>query len=108
MGCGGTRLSSANNRVTSEVVWNDTSIGDGATGGGVSDTFGLPQWQANAHIPPSVNDQHIGRGVPDIAGDADPQTGYQVYVDGQSAPLCGTNPRSPLRSGCVALFNHNR
>src|SRR5229473_3885428 len=67
LGCGGTRLSSANNQVTGEVVWNDISIGDGATGGGVSDTFGLPQWQANAHVPPSVNDQHIGRGVPDIA-----------------------------------------
>ena len=108
LGCGGTRLSSANNRVTSEVVWNDISIGDGATGGGVSDAFGLPQWQANAHIPPSVNDQHIGRGVPDIAGDADPQTGYQVYVDGQSAPIGGTSAVAPLWAGLIALLNQKR
>jgi len=108
LGCGGTRLSSANNQVTSEVVWNDISIGDGATGGGVSDAFGLPQWQANAHVPPSVNDQHIGRGVPDIAGDADPQTGYQVYVDGQSAPIGGTSAVAPLWAGLIALLNQKR
>jgi len=102
------RLSSANNQVTSEVVWNDMSIGDGATGGGVSDAFDLPQWQANAQVPPSVNDQHIGRGVPDIAGDADPQTGYQVYVDGQSAPIGGTSAVAPLWASLIALLNQQR
>ncbi len=105
LGCGGTRLEASNNQVSSEVVWNDLSTGHGATGGGVSDVFGLPSWQANAQIPPSINDQHVGRGVPDIAGNADPETGYQVYVDGQSIPIGGTSAVAPLWAGLIALLN---
>src|SRR6266478_2541208 len=69
LGCGGTRLDSANNQVTGEVVWNELASNEGATGGGVSDTFGRPTWQANAQLTPSINDQHVGRGVPDVAAD---------------------------------------
>src|SRR5258708_18551971 len=62
LGCGGTRLETANNQVTSEVVWNDGP--NSATGGGVSDFFTLPTWQANAGVPPSANPgHHVGRGV---------------------------------------------
>lgn len=107
LGCGGTHLESANNQVTSEVVWNNGS-GGGATGGGISDPFGLPIWQANVHIPPSINDKHAGRGVPDVAGDADPQTGYLVYVDGQSSPIGGTSAVAPLWAGLIALLNQGR
>jgi kumamolisin len=102
LGCGGTRLSSS-----SEVVWNDGASG-GATGGGVSDVFPLPTWQENAGVPASVNNQHVGRGVPDVAGDADPQTGYQVYVDGQSFPVGGTSAVAPLWAGLLALINQQR
>jgi kumamolisin len=80
----------------------------GATGGGVSDVFGLPTWQANANVPTSVNDHHVGRGVPDIAGDADPRSGYQVYVDGQSMVIGGTSAVSPLWAGLIALLNQKR
>src|SRR5579863_1544727 len=106
LACGGTRLESANNAVTSEVVWNDGA--NSATGGGVSDVFGLPTWQANAGVPPSINDKHSGRGVPDVAGDADPQSGYQVYVDGQSAVFGGTSAVAPLWAGLMALINQKR
>jgi kumamolisin len=106
LGCGGTRLEGANNQITSEVVWND---GPGsATGGGISDVFGLPTWQANAHVTPSINDQHSGRGVPDVAGDADPQTGYQVHVDGQDVVFGGTSAVAPLWAGLIALINQKR
>jgi kumamolisin len=108
LGCGGTRLEATQNRITSEVVWNDVSSGHGATGGGVSDVFGLPTWQADAHVPPSVNDQHTGRGVPDVAGDADPETGYQIYVDGQSMAIGGTSAVAPLWAGLIALINQKR
>jgi kumamolisin len=108
LGCGGTRLDASGSQVTSEVVWNESAAGDGATGGGVSDVFPLPSWQANAQVPPSINDQHKGRGVPDVAGDADPQTGYQVYVDGQSAPIGGTSAVAPLWAGLIALLNQKR
>lgn len=102
LACGGTRLESANN----EVVWNDGPTS--ATGGGVSDVFDLPTWQANANVPGSINDQHSGRGVPDVAGDADPQTGYQVRVDGQDLVFGGTSAVAPLWSGLIALINQQR
>lgn len=108
LGCGGTRLDSSDGQIVDEVVWNESANGDGATGGGVSDFFSLPTWQANAHVPPSVNDQHSGRGVPDVSGDADPETGYQVYVDGQSAPIGGTSAVAPLWAGLLALVNQKR
>ena len=106
LACGGTRLESANNVVSSEVVWNDGPTS--ATGGGISDVFNLPTWQANANVPGSINDQHSGRGVPDVAGDADPQTGYQVHVDGQDLVFGGTSAVAPLWAGLIALINQQR
>lgn len=106
LACGGTRLETANNTVSSEVVWNDSATS--ATGGGISDVFGLPTWQASVHIPPSINDQHAGRGVPDVAGDADPQTGYQIHVDGQDVVFGGTSAVAPLWAGLIALINQQR
>jgi kumamolisin len=106
LGCGGTRLETVNNQVT-EVVWNDGP--NSATGGGVSNFFDLPTWQANAGVPSSVNpDHHVGRGVPDVAGNADPQTGYQVYVDGQSVVFGGTSAVAPLWAALIALMNQQR
>ena len=108
LGCGGTSLLATNNLVSSEVVWNDTTSNAGATGGGVSAVFGLPSWQAGAQVPPSANDRRIGRGVPDVAGNADPQRGYQVYVDGQGFPIGGTSAVAPLWAGLLALINQQR
>jgi kumamolisin len=112
-GCGGTRLDATVNSSTNTVVWNNEVVWNngffgGATGGGVSDVFGLPTWQANANVPKSVNDQHVGRGVPDVAGDADPQSGYQIYVDGQSMTIGGTSAVAPLWAGLIALLNQKR
>ncbi len=108
LGCGGTRLTGTGGKVTGETVWNDAATNGGATGGGISDQFGLPTWQMGVNIPPSVNNRHVGRGVPDVAGDADPQTGYQVYFDGQSTPIGGTSAVAPLWSGLIALLNQKR
>jgi kumamolisin len=105
LACGGTRLKFGNGGVTSETVWNDGTNG-GATGGGVSDYLPLPAWQQDAQVPPSVNPGHkVGRGLPDIAGDADPSTGYQIRVDGQSAVIGGTSAVAPLVAALVALLN---
>jgi kumamolisin len=107
LGCGGTSLQGSNGTITSEVVWNDNPT-TSATGGGVSDVFALPTWQANAHVPPSVNPgAHVGRGVPDVAGDADPNTGYNVQVDGQALVFGGTSAVAPLWAGLIALFNQH-
>ncbi len=105
LACGGTKLEGTASTITSEVVWNEGRNG-GSTGGGVSEVFALPSWQANASVPKSANPgEHIGRGLPDIAGNADPSTGYQVYVDGQSATFGGTSAVAPLWAGLIALLN---
>jgi kumamolisin len=75
----------------------------------VSDTFDLPDWQSSAGVPPSANPGgRVGRGVPDVSGDADPQTGYRVLVDGQQATFGGTSAVAPLWAGLVALLNERR
>jgi kumamolisin len=86
------------------VVWNETAIGEGATGGGVSTVFALPSWQANSHVPSSTTSSG-GRGVPDVAGDADPSTGYSVEVDGEALVIGGTSAVAPLWAGLIALAN---
>ncbi len=101
----GTRLTGSGSSIINETVWND-GAGGGATGGGVSDVFALPSWQANAQVPPSANPGgRIGRGVPDVAGDADPVTGYQVLVDGQQLAIGGTSAVAPLWAGLIAIAN---
>ncbi|MGA0566715.1 S53 family peptidase [Rathayibacter sp. KR2-224] len=96
LACGGTSLNAdpTTGKVTSEVVWND-GAGRGATGGGVSDAFGEPSWQANVGVPKSSSGR-TGRGVPDVAGNADPQTGYKVRVDGTDTVIGGTSAVAPL------------
>jgi kumamolisin len=102
LGCGGTALTAGNGQRRSEVVWNDQASGGGATGGGVSTIFPLPAWQANAGVPKSGKG---GRGVPDVAGDASPETGYQILVDGQQEVVGGTSAVAPLWAGLTALLN---
>jgi kumamolisin len=46
-----------------------------------------------------------GRGVPDVSGDADPNTGYNILVDGESAVFGGTSAVAPLWAGLVARIN---
>jgi kumamolisin len=105
LACGGTTLQSSGNGITSETVWNDGPNG-GATGGGISDSIDPPTWQAKANVPPSVNpDARIGRGVPDVAGNADPETGYQILADGQTGIVGGTSAVAPLWAGLIALIN---
>ncbi len=101
LACGGTSLKSANGKITSETVWNDGAQG-GAGGGGFSNQFPLPTWQASANIKPPAGG---GRGVPDVSGDADPETGYKVSVDGESMVIGGTSAVAPLWSALIALFN---
>ena len=104
LACGGTKLVGSGSTITSEVVWNETAAKEGATGGGVSNVFPLPAWQNNANVPaPSVAGG--GRGVPDVAGDADPSTGYVIRVDGQTSVIGGTSAVAPLWAGLIALAN---
>jgi kumamolisin len=126
LGCGGTKLVAdpATGQVSSEVVWNETAANEGAGGGGVSDQYALPSWQANAGVParasgsaaapatadatrrrhhgPGLPAGTAGRGVPDVAGNADPMTGYQIYSGGKAQVVGGTSAVAPLWAALVA------
>jgi len=104
LACGGTTLVGSGSTITSEVVWNELAIGEGATGGGVSAVFPLPVWQQGAGVPPAPA-AGGGRGVPDVAGDADPSTGYVIRVDSQTMTIGGTSAVAPLWAGLIALAN---
>jgi kumamolisin len=106
LACGGTTLAgdTSTYKITSEVVWNELASSEGATGGGVSDLYPVPSWQASAGVPVSAagGSAGAGRGVPDVAGNADPVSGYLVVVDGQQQPVGGTSAVAPLWAGLIA------
>jgi kumamolisin len=104
LGCGGTKLIASGGAIASEVVWNETSAGEGASGGGVSEVFPLPQWQQGSNVPKAPNGS-TGRGVPDVAGNADPLTGYQVLVHGETSVIGGTSAVAPLWAALIARCN---
>src|SRR5207302_2465238 len=80
LACGGTHLVDANpTTIASETVWNDGPTGPGAGGGGGSNFFPKPAYQNDLTVPQSPTG-FAGRGLPDISGNADPITGYNVVV----------------------------
>jgi kumamolisin len=99
MGCGGTSLPTLS--PSAEVVWNDGSQG-GATGGGVSTLFLIPTWQAKAGVPGGKN-----RGVPDAAGNADPNTGWAIVIDATSGTTVvgGTSAVAPMWAAISAYLS---
>ncbi|HEY1609072.1 MAG TPA: S53 family peptidase [Paraburkholderia sp.] len=109
LGCGGTRISASNGRIVSETVWDDGPQG-GATGGGVSATFELPAWQKGLAIVRGANGSGalVRRGVPDVAADADPETGYIVHVGGEDTVVGGTSAVAPLWAALIARVNAAR
>jgi kumamolisin len=56
-------------------------------------------------MPPNVDTSKSGRGVPDVSGDADPETGYSILVGGVSETVGGTSAVAPLWAGLIALIN---
>jgi len=103
--CGGTTISNISGTKFTQDTWND----NGATGGGVSVIFTLPYWQNWAGVPVSVNPGgKAGRGIPDVAGNADPDSGYELVLYGSPyGPVGGTSAVGPLYAGLTALLNAN-
>lgn len=83
VGVGGTSVL-APGRAPNEVAWY-------ASGGGLSQTTVQPVWQRSA----GGSNLGVTRGVPDVALDADPLSGYVVVVDGQPKVVGGTSASSP-------------
>jgi kumamolisin len=103
LACGGTKLAGSGTTITNEEVWNEGSQA-GAGGGGVSNKFARPDYQGSLNIPTSPNGNN-GRGLPDVSGDADPETGYQVFLSGHSGVIGGTSAVAPLWAGLIARIN---
>src|SRR5208282_4392025 len=94
--CGATSLvaNAAMTSIASEVVWNSDG---GSSGGGISSFFALPAFQAKAKVPGGKF-----RGVPDVAANGDPETGFQVIVAGVQEIYGGTSCDAPLYAGLFA------
>jgi kumamolisin len=105
LACGGTTLVARHGAIASETVWNDRAT-HGAGGGGISHVFPVPQWQRGLSVLRDGQRLALAmRGVPDVAADADPLTGYDVRVDGYDAVIGGTSAVAPLWAGLVARIN---
>ena len=106
LACGGTSLKASGSSISSETVWNDGASG-GASGGGISSFFALPSWQTGLKAAGN-NGQSTAltkRGVPDVSGDADPETGYDVRIDGTDTVIGGTSAVAPLWASLIARIN---
>jgi kumamolisin len=105
LACGGSRLEVKAAKIASEVVWND-GAGRGATGGGQSSFFPLPPWQAKLQMLEAETPKPLDmRGVPGVCGNVDPETGYEILVDGVSMTIGGTSAVAPLCAALIARIN---
>ncbi|QMU71394.1 protease pro-enzyme activation domain-containing protein [Streptacidiphilus sp. P02-A3a] len=87
---GGTTLSmGSGGSYSSESAWSDG-------GGGVSTLYTRPSWQPGSSTY---------RTVPDVASNADPNSGYAIYTGGSWEQIGGTSAAAPLWSGFTALYN---
>jgi kumamolisin len=98
------------NKISAESVWNQRAADTeqdsfGSSGGGISDFFPVPPYQAKITLPKDISRGKKGRGVPDVSGDGDPASGYLVRVDGEEFPVGGTSAVAPLWAGLIALVN---
>jgi kumamolisin len=82
--------------VTSETGWP-------GSGGGNSTRFSRPSWQVGAGVPSGTT-----RLVPDVALDADPNTGFYVILNGGVVQVGGTSASAPTWAGFIALINQGR
>lgn len=104
---GGTHLElNTNGTIKLETGWTDTN-NNGASGGGISQVFPVPSYQNNVTMPVPAGDK-AGRGVPDVAANADPDTGYAVLFQGSMTVIGGTSAASPLWAALWARLNQAR
>ncbi len=104
---GGTTLTiTADLERKTETGWSDTN-NNGASGGGVSLVFGRPAWQEKINVPLNPVGR-FGRGVPDMALNADPDTGYAIVFQGQRTVIGGTSASTPITAALLTLINEQR
>lgn len=89
-----------------ERAWTDTNQ-NGASGGGISQVFPVPSFQAHVELPQAI-DGGAGRGIPDVALNADPDTGYALIEGGTASVIGGTSAAAPIWAAFVAIWNEGR
>lgn len=119
IGCGGTSTPELA-KPWSWVVWNNNNMqanGEG-TGGGYSTVFPAQAWQVGIPAAPKTDilrpssillhtgNHHLGRMVPDVAGNADPNTGWQIILNGQEQVFGGTSAVAPMYAGLLAAIGY--
>ena len=82
---GPTLYTNGNGSYAGETAWD-------SSGGGISGIEPIPSWQSNV---PALKGRAF-RGMPDIAFDADPNSGEAVVVGGQLVTMGGTSLSAPL------------
>ncbi|HEY6541243.1 MAG TPA: S53 family peptidase, partial [Ktedonobacteraceae bacterium] len=109
-GVGGTTLHlNFDNSYNYEQVWNDRAIGNGASGGGISQVWSMPSWQQAPGVANAFTNGF--REVPDVSINADPQTGFDVYCTAGGCAnhgwmvIGGTSAAAPVWAALVALAN---
>lgn len=104
-GVGGTHLAltSGTNAYLGETVWNNGGTYSGASGGGVSRDWSQPTWQSGPGVANGYSNNM--RQVPDVAADADPNSGFVIYTLGQWRVFGGTSASAPLWAAGTALVN---
>jgi kumamolisin len=102
--CGGTQLDVEEN-TQRETVWNESRKSGVASGGGISRTFGLPEFQAGHRLPARFGGRGKGRGIPDVAANASSATGFLIWADDTAMSLGGTSAATPLWAGLCACLN---
>ncbi|RKH73692.1 S53 family peptidase [Corallococcus aberystwythensis] len=127
LGCGGTTLEALGDVVHHERVWNRLgeamsmgllgthSTAAGASSGGVSTMNALPLYQQGMGVPDLVKSswksgvfqvsRSTGRGVPDVAANADLHTGYQIVFKGQQGVAAGTSAAAPMWAALIVRLN---
>lgn len=124
LGCGGTTLEAVGDVLHHERVWNrlgeamsmgPSSTAAGASSGGVSTMNALPRYQQGMGVPDLVKSswkngvfevsRSTGRGVPDVAANADLHTGYQIVFKGQQGVAAGTSAAAPMWAALIVRLN---
>ncbi len=90
----------------SEIVWNTGTLnsagGPEGGGGGSSQIWPKPTYQSGYGTSPTRRD------APDVALNADPNTGYDLFIGGVAQTIGGTSAAAPLWAGYTALINQKR
>ncbi|MDQ6721716.1 MAG: S53 family serine peptidase, partial [Candidatus Dormibacteraeota bacterium] len=108
-GTGGTNLTlNTDSTYKTESAWSNrgTSPATG-TGGGLSSYFARPSWQTGPGVANTYSNGK--RQVPDVSLDADPQTGYSVYVTYNGSTgwnvVGGTSAAAPAWAAFTGVYN---